>query len=82
MGAGNQPTSASSGLWDQLAPLDNMPLVEQGEPIPANTVWAYYDQIQMEFPGDQGADARIVITAQSPRPATVLGVTIGIETSN
>ena len=74
--------SALNNLWDTGAPLDNLPLVERGAPVPANTVYAFYDEKQMEFSGDTDPDARIFIQAAAPRPATVVGITIGMETSN
>lgn len=74
--------AGANALWDQTSPLQDMPLVERGVTVPVNTVWTYYDEVQMEFPGDTDTDARIYIQASAPRPATVVGVTIGIQTSN
>ncbi|MBV8663846.1 MAG: hypothetical protein JO107_12145 [Hyphomicrobiales bacterium] len=74
--------SAVAAQWDQGAPLDNLPLVELGAALPENSVWAYYDQKQIEFPGDPDTDSRLYLEANAPRPCTVVGVTIAIETSN
>ena len=68
--------------WDQGQPLYDMPLVEAGTATPINTVWAFYDQIQIEFGGESGVDARVYLEAASPRPCTVVGMTVALETAN
>ena len=39
-----------------------------------------YDEQATPFPGSWDTDARVVLLGQSPRPATVLGLIIEIET--
>ena len=68
-----------SVLWDNNAPIDDMPLVENGVDIPANTIWMLYDKVKMEWSGNADTDARIYLTAASPRPATVVAATIAME---
>ena len=60
---------------------DNLPLVEDGATTADNTIWQHYDQQQFELNGKWDADSRVYIEAASPRPATVLGFTIEMETS-
>ncbi len=61
--------------------LDDLPGVEEGANVSPNTVWRYYDEQQMEWPGDPGPDTRIRLKAAAPRPATVIGVTFTIDTN-
>lgn len=52
--------------------MDDLPLVEREEVIPADTVYPYYAEDAIEFPGEWGPDSRVCLEAASPRPATVL----------
>lgn len=61
--------------------LDDLPLVEDGATIGADTIWGAYDQQQFEFSGEYNTDSRICVTATAPRPATVLGITLELSTS-
>ena len=67
-------------LWDDGAPLDPMPQVENGALVPPDTVWAFYDMKRIEFPGNPDTDSRIYIQCQSPLPATVLAISFTITT--
>lgn len=60
---------------------DDLPLIEVGETTAGDTIWQYYDFQQFELNGMWDTDSRLYLTAVSPRPATVLGVTIEMETS-
>lgn len=81
LGAGRQVSSADSGLWDETIDLDEMPMIEEGAQVPPNSVWRQYDQQMIEFPDDSGTDERLYIECSAPRPATILAVTLAIETS-
>ena len=70
-----------NALWDQGAPLDPLPQIERGAPVTPNTIYSYYDEKMIEFPGDTATDARLYLEANAPRPATVVGITFSIETS-
>lgn len=65
---------------DQNPPLDNLPLVEKGAPIPENLIWEFYDNVRMEWAGNSESDPRIYLQACSPRPCTVVAVSFHIET--
>jgi hypothetical protein len=67
----------TSFAWTDLT---DLPGVEEGAVVPANTVWEY-DEEMFEFPADWGTDERVCLLAQAPRPCTVLGFTIGVTTS-
>jgi len=60
---------------------DDLPLIEDGAETAANKIWQYYDQQQFELNGAWDTDSRVYVEAASPRPATVLGFTIEMETS-
>lgn len=60
---------------------DNLPLVEDGQESPANKIWPFYDQQTFDFNGSWSSDSRLYLEAASPRPATVLGVTLEMGTS-
>lgn len=60
--------------------LDDMPLVEKGQIVDPNFVWADYDQPSFPFNGEYNADSRICIEAASPRPATVLALIPSVST--
>lgn len=61
--------------------LDNLPLVEDGAPVPNGYIWDQYDKDTFEFDGAWDTDSRICLQAQSPRPCTILAAVIGVETS-
>jgi len=58
---------------------DNLPPVESSA-VSTDTVYSAYDETPIPFPGTYDTDSRIVLKAASPRPATVLGAIIDIET--
>jgi hypothetical protein len=61
--------------------LDALPLVEQGKTTAADYVWEMYDEDMIELNGSWDTDARLVITAAAPRPATVMAAVIGMQTN-
>ena len=60
--------------------LDNMPLMESGASISTDAVNEVYDQPAIVFPGIWNTDSRIVLRAVAPRPCTVLGAVIQVDT--
>jgi hypothetical protein len=77
----NPVRNGGTSFLDTLAPIDDLPLVEQGMEVPANTIWADYDFPRMEWSGDTDTDCRIYLEAASPRPATVVALTFSIESN-
>lgn len=62
--------------------LQSLPLVgPTRSEIPADTVWEYLEQDMMSLAGSFGTDPRICLRAAAPRPATVLGLSLGFEQS-
>ena len=59
--------------------LDEMPGEEKGELVDQDVIWERYDEQSIEFPGGWNTDTRIYLTAQAPRPCTILGVSIIME---
>lgn len=75
-------TGVPNPYYDNLSPLDDMPLVEEGAVVEPDIIWAFYDQTRFEFPDNTRTDSRIYVEAASPRPATILGITFSIETND
>ncbi len=60
--------------------LDDMPLIDdEGAEVDTDAIWAEYDKDMFEFPGGWGPDERLCLEMNAPRPATVLGVVVGID---
>lgn len=81
MSAGFSSGFQTNQTWNGPEPLSDMPQVENGVTTPIDTVWIEYDKVPMEFNGTYSADSRIVLQAASPRPATVVGLTLDISTA-
>lgn len=62
--------------------MDELPLKHDEVVIPQNTVWSDFDENVLEFDGDWDGDSRICLEMQAPRPCTILGVVIGLETND
>ena len=63
-----------------LETLEDMPSRgEDGDVIPDHTVLAHSEGIMLPFNGDFSTDPRICLKATAPRPATVLGISIGYD---
>ena len=62
--------------------LEPLPRVEGGEAISTDAIWSSYDYPAFEFPGRWEPDSRLVLYGRSPRPATVLGAVITLETKS
>lgn len=63
-----------------FATLDPLPPRPGFAPIDPDTVHRDYDYDGAQFPGRWDADARICLKATAPKPCTVLGVALDIET--
>ena len=61
--------------------LDPLPDVQGGVIVPANTIHAHFDFPMMTHNGDWDSDARLCLRAKAPRPVTVLGTTIEVNTN-
>jgi hypothetical protein len=68
------------GQTTSTADLEAMPRIENAEAISSNAIWGVYDEETIEFPGSWDSDSRVVLHAASPRPATVLGAIIQMDT--
>ena len=60
--------------------LDPLPLISLGATISTDAVSASFDQDSFEFDGSWDTDSRIVLVGTAPRPITVLGAIISIDT--
>jgi hypothetical protein len=60
--------------------LDSLPQIEDGAQVDQNSVWQEYDKDSVTFPGTWNTDSRVCLQAASPRPVTVLGIVVGLET--
>ena len=61
--------------------LDDLPLMEEGLEVGADTIHAHYDFDLMEFAGDWTTDSRLCLEARAPRPCTVLAAIVDITTN-
>ena len=60
--------------------LDNLPLVSSGSTISTDGLNATFDEQSIPFDGNWNTDSRIVLIGTAPRPVTVLGAIIQIDT--
>ncbi len=59
--------------------LQDLPLVENGTEVAADTVHSALDSPPFGFPGEWSSDARLCLQASAPRPCTVLAAVMEIE---
>lgn len=60
--------------------LDSMPLIHEAATTAAHTIHSTFDSDPIEFPGEWGTDPRLCLQAAAPRPCTVLGAVLIMET--
>jgi len=58
-----------------------MDLTRDGKTVAANTIFSGYDSVPFAFPGEWNSDSRVCLKGSAPYPATLLGLLVGIETS-
>ena len=59
--------------------LSDLPLVEQGQDTPVDTIWEDYHEDNFPFGGEWIPDSRICLQAATPRPATLLAAIAEFE---
>jgi hypothetical protein len=60
--------------------MDRMPLVDNaGGAVDPDAIWTEYEQDMFEWPGGWGVDERFCLEVNAPRPATCLGLVVGID---
>ena len=60
--------------------LDSLPLIDnEGAEVDTDSIHAEYDKDMFEWPGGWGTDERMCLEMNAPRPATVMGVVVGID---
>jgi hypothetical protein len=63
--------------------LDLLPdIIERGGTADTGTIMQVFDEHSFVFPGRWSTDERLVLRAQSPRPATVLAAIVSLQTSD
>jgi len=60
--------------------LDDLPGMEDYARVADDYVWSAYDKPPIWFPGTFSADARICLESNAPRCATIMALTLGVET--
>jgi hypothetical protein len=60
--------------------MDGLPAVEENATVAADTIYEDYDQDMTTMPRTWDTDTRLCLLAKAPRPCTVTGVVIEIET--
>ena len=59
--------------------LDALPLIDnEGAEVNVDSIHAAYDKDMFEWPGGWGTDERMCLEMNAPRPATIMGVVVGI----
>ena len=60
--------------------MDDLPLIDnKGAEVDTDSVHSEYDKDMFEWPGGWGTDERMCLEMNAPRPATILGVVMGID---
>jgi hypothetical protein len=59
--------------------LDNLPLVEDGTALAADTVHTHYDERSFTLDGSWDSDTRVCLQGESPRPVTLLAAIVDLE---
>lgn len=62
--------------------LYDLPLVEGGEDVGANDIWADYDERPFEFEQEFDTDSRLCLQSQAPMPCTVLACVMTMATND
>ncbi|WP_456389743.1 hypothetical protein [Profundibacter sp.] len=62
--------------------LDDLPLIEDGATVAADTIHTSYDHEMIEFDGDWDTDNRLYLKATAPRPCTVLAAVLNVDRQN
>lgn len=65
---------------DGTETMDPMPDIEDGALVEEGYIWSHYDKGSAEFPGEWDDDARLCLRATAPRPCTVLGCVLSLDT--
>ena len=60
--------------------MDELPLIDdEGAEVDTDVIHASYDKDMFEWPGGWGTDERMCLEMNAPRPATIMGVVVGIK---
>ena len=59
--------------------LDDLPLLEGGAEIAADTIWPDYEEPMVTVAGEWDTDARLYLLAQAPNPCTVGAVVVDLN---
>ena len=62
--------------------MNDLPSIERGKAVGATTIRTEYDEQGFPFPGKWGADSRLCLQGQAPRPATILAAVIDLEVNS
>ncbi len=66
-------------IGQQLDVLEDLPEIENEQTVDPDLVWPEYAEDAIEVPGEWSTDARLVLLAAAPFPATVGGAVVSIE---
>jgi 6-phosphogluconolactonase (cycloisomerase 2 family) len=68
-------------VGDNFDLMDDLPSVEQGADVDTDSVWDDYEMDLFGINSKWTVDSRLCLKAQAPRPATMLGAVMAIETN-
>lgn len=60
--------------------MDELPQIEEGVQVDQDSIWSAYDKDSVEFNGEYDTDSRVCLEANAPRPCTVLGAVVSMQT--
>jgi len=66
---------------DTGGPLDSLPKMYRGKALDPDHIFRSYDEVAISFPSGWDTDARVVIKAKAPRPATIMALVPSIQTN-
>jgi hypothetical protein len=62
--------------------MDPLPLMENGVEVDPDAVWANLEARMISFPGTWHTDARLCLTAEAPKPATIMAAVIDMDSNS
>ncbi|HEX6992382.1 MAG TPA: hypothetical protein VF151_10870 [Gemmatimonadales bacterium] len=66
-------------LGPDFTNMDNLPSMEEGDPVSNDAIYTDYDVEPQVFPGTFDVDTRVCFQSKAPRPCTVVGAAPEIE---
>jgi hypothetical protein len=75
-------THAQGIKYGSTVDLQDMPLIEDADLVDQNKIWNEYDKERITMPAEYNTDSRLYLAAYAPKPCTVLGAIVTVETND